>query len=67
LANFGLKVGVVGAVKFEERIRELIADMPDLAEIMAGCLMPGAGCASTLPLFTASSWSSHAGMMCAGD
>ena len=34
LANFGLKVGVVGVAKFEERIRELIGDMPDLAEIM---------------------------------
>ena len=38
LTNFGLKVGVVGAVKFEERIRELIADMPELAEIMAPLL-----------------------------
>lgn len=26
LRNFGLKVGVVGAVKFEDRIRELVAD-----------------------------------------
>ena len=34
LLNFGLKVGVVGAVKFEERIHELIRDMPDLAEIL---------------------------------
>ena len=34
LANFGLKVGVVGAAKFEERIHELIQDMPDLVEIM---------------------------------
>ena len=34
LAHFGLKVGVVGAAKFEERIHELIGDMPDLAEIM---------------------------------
>ncbi len=34
LANFGLKVGVVGAAKFEERIHEVIVDMPDLAEIM---------------------------------
>jgi len=34
LANFGLKVGIVGAAKFEERIHELIGDMPDLAEIM---------------------------------
>jgi transposase len=34
LLNFGLKVGVVGAAKFEERIHELIRDMPDLAEIL---------------------------------
>ena len=38
LANFGLKVGVVSAVKFEARIHELIGDMPDLAEIMAPLL-----------------------------
>src|SRR5215216_2571027 len=31
LANFGLKVGVVGAAKFEERIYELLGDLPDLA------------------------------------
>ncbi|MER9210387.1 hypothetical protein [Mesorhizobium sp. M0771] len=30
LRNFGLKVGKLGAVKFEERIRELIDGMPDL-------------------------------------
>jgi len=34
LRNFGLKVGSVGAVKFEERIRELVDDMADLQEIM---------------------------------
>lgn len=34
LRNFGLKVGIVGAVKFEERIRELVDDMPDIREIM---------------------------------
>jgi transposase len=34
LRNFGLKVGVVGTVKFEERIRELVDDMADLQEIM---------------------------------
>lgn len=33
LRNFGLKVGVVGAIKFEERIHELVAGLPDLAEI----------------------------------
>lgn len=34
LRNFGLKVGMVGTVKFEDRIRELIEDRPDLEEIM---------------------------------
>ncbi|TGU44884.1 IS110 family transposase [bacterium M00.F.Ca.ET.152.01.1.1] len=34
LRNFGLKVGMVGAVKFEARILELIEDMPDLAEVI---------------------------------
>ena len=33
LRNFGLKVGVVGTAKFEARIRELVADHPDLAAI----------------------------------
>lgn len=34
LRNFGLKVGNVGVVKFEERIRELVDDMADLQEVM---------------------------------
>jgi transposase len=34
LRNFGLKVGIVGAIKFEQRIRELVDGMPDLAEIV---------------------------------
>lgn len=34
LRDFGLKVGVVGTVKFEERTRELVEGMPDLEEIM---------------------------------
>src|ERR1019366_10468858 len=34
LRNFGLKVGVVGVVKFDERIRELVEGMPELIEIM---------------------------------
>ena len=33
LRNFGLRVGIVGAAKFETRIRELIADEADLAAI----------------------------------
>ncbi|BCH26965.1 hypothetical protein MesoLjLb_67500 [Mesorhizobium sp. L-8-3] len=34
LRNFGHKVGMVGAVKFERRVRELTEGMPDLAEIL---------------------------------
>lgn len=34
LRNFGLKVGIVGTVGFEERIRELIDGMADLIAIM---------------------------------
>ncbi|MET3524887.1 transposase, partial [Mesorhizobium abyssinicae] len=34
MRNFGLKVGKVGTVKFEERIREFTEGMPDLAEIV---------------------------------
>ena len=33
LRNFGLKAGVVGTTKFEARIREFVADHPDLAVI----------------------------------
>jgi transposase len=33
LRNFGLKVGMVGTVKFEARIRELVETSPDLAVI----------------------------------
>src|SRR5215813_3028738 len=31
LRNFGLKVGIVGTVKFEARIKELVANLPDVA------------------------------------
>ena len=34
LRNFGLKVGIVGTVGFDARIRELVDDMPELGEIM---------------------------------
>lgn len=34
LRNFGLKVGIVGVVKFDKRIQELIEHVPELAEIM---------------------------------
>jgi transposase len=39
LRNFGLKVGVVGASKFEARIKELVEDLPDLAELVEPLLI----------------------------
>jgi transposase len=39
LRNFGLKVGIVGTVKFEARIKELIGDLPDLAVLVEPLLV----------------------------
>jgi transposase len=39
LRNFGLKVGVAGAVKFEARIKELVENLPDLAELVEPLLV----------------------------
>lgn len=38
LRNFGLKVGVVGTIGFDARVRELVEGVPDLVEIMAPLL-----------------------------
>ena len=39
LRNFGLKVGAVGAVKFEARIKELIDNFPDLVALVEPLLV----------------------------
>jgi transposase len=39
LRNFGLKVGMVGTVKFESRIKELVENLPDLAELVEPMLI----------------------------
>jgi transposase len=39
LRNFGLKVGVVGTVKFEARIKELVENLPDLAVLVEPMLV----------------------------
>src|ERR1700751_246645 len=39
LRNFGLKVGIVGQAKFEARIKELVEDLPDLAQIVEPVLI----------------------------
>src|SRR5258705_1138492 len=39
LRNFGLKVGMVGTVKFEARIKELVEILPDLAALVEPLLI----------------------------
>ena len=39
LRNFGLKVGMVGTVKFEARIKELVENVPDLASLVEPLLI----------------------------
>ena len=39
LRNFGLKVGVVGTIKFEARVRELVENLPDVAELVEPLLI----------------------------
>ena len=39
LRNFGRKVGKVGTVKFEARIKELVEDLPDLAVLVEPLLI----------------------------
>ena len=39
LRNFGLKVGMVGKVRFEARIKELVENLPDLAALVEPLLV----------------------------
>jgi transposase len=39
LRNFGLKVGIVGRVKFEARIKELVENLPDLTVLVEPLLV----------------------------
>jgi transposase len=39
LRNFGLKVGMVGTVKFEARIKGLVENLPDLAVLVEPLLI----------------------------
>ena len=39
LRNFGLKVGVVGTVKFEARIKQLVENLPDLVVLVEPLLI----------------------------
>jgi hypothetical protein len=48
LRNFGLKVGMIGTVKFETRIRELVENLPDLA-VLVRLLSDGVASQPELP------------------
>jgi len=39
LRSFGLKVGVVGTVKFEARVKELVENLPDVVELVEPLLI----------------------------
>src|SRR3974377_912611 len=43
LRNFGLKVGIVGRTRFEERIEELVRHVPDLAVLVEALVVVRAG------------------------
>src|SRR5258706_2868938 len=49
LRNFGLKVGMVGTVKFEARIKELVEDLPDLAVLVEPLPMVRRGVRGEVP------------------
>ncbi len=66
LRNIGLKVVIVGTVKFEARLRELVEDLPDLAFGSSHCLLFGGCCASRLAFCIAVCWASCGTMRCAG-
>ena len=66
LRNFGLRVGMVGKVKFEARIKELIENLPDWPSSLNRCLLSDGCCASSSAFCTAACWPSCRTMRCAG-
>jgi hypothetical protein len=47
LRNFGLKVGMVGAARFEARIKELVENLPDLGVLVEPLLIVRRTCEGT--------------------
>ena len=56
LRNFGLKVGMVGTVKFEARIRELVENLPTWIFWSNRCLLSGGYFVSRSASCTAACW-----------
>ena len=66
LRNFGLKVGIAGKTKFEARIKELVENFPDLAELVDQCSLSGRHCANRSSSCIAVYSPSSGIMRCAG-
>ena len=66
LRNFGLKVGMVGKVRFEARIKELVENLPDLAVLVELLLVVRRANASSSSSCIAAYWRSCGTMTCAG-
>ena len=66
LRNFGLKVGMVGTVKFEARIKELVENLPDLAVLVEPLLIVRRVLREQSASCTAACWPSSGTMRCAG-
>ena len=66
LRNFGLKVGMVGKVKFEGHIKELVENLPDLAELVEPLLIVRRALCEHSSSCIAAYWPSCGMMRCAG-
>ena len=66
LRNFGLKVGMVGKVKFEDRIKELVENLPDLAGLVEPLLVVRRCYANRSSSCIAACWPLSGMMRCAG-
>jgi transposase len=66
LHNFGLKVGMVGTVRFEARIQELVETIPDLMVLVEPLLVVRGRYASRSSSCTAACWPLCETTRCAG-
>ena len=66
LRNFGLKVGMVGKVKFETRIKELVENVPDLAVLVEPLFLSGGCSVSRSASCNAACWLSFGATMFTG-
>ena len=66
LRNFGLKVGMVGKVKFEVRIKELSRASPTWPCWSSRCSLSGGCCANRWSSCIAACWPSSGMMRCVG-